>query len=835
MNRILQTQGLWAGLGVASLAGLLATLAACTGRSSPAQTPSAAPESAEKYQVQIRRTDEGVGHIKANDYGSLGYGYARTVAEDNLCKLAELYLTLSGERSRYFGAEIESQYPGNSFVMKNQDLDFFFQLLKARGQVDALVNQPLPQGPSPEMRELIRGYVAGYNAYVRKLDVDAIKDPRCRGAAWVREIAETDVYRAAFVLATWAGVGASAMGVAQAQPSAIVVPGEEEALIRRFSDPQALPSLKTGLPLGIGSNAVAVGGDASVDGRGVLLGNPHLGWKDYSYLYPVHLTIPGTMDIAGVSFMGLPFVVIGTTGRMAWTHTVSSAFRFVPVQLVLDGGTRYLVDGKLEEMQAWPLSIQALQADGSLARMDRTLYTTRYGPMITNMAGGLDLPWSPVLGFALMDPNTEHMRYLNHFQDFAKAQSVRDAKAVLERWQGLPWANTIAADAAGEALYADITVAANISDAHGISCGLGLGQATFALLGLPVLDGSRSACTPPAADDAMQPGILGLSDLPSMIRRDYVMNANDSYWLSNPDAPLTGYPRMIGDENSERGMRTRIGIKLIRSRIAGTDGLPGRGFSNQLMRDMWMSGRSYLGEMWGPDLAALCAASPIGLGSSGLVNISEACPILADWDHSVDLDAPGALLFRRIALRLLGTSLPTGTTSTMRLFPTSGFLLPYDPSNPVDTPSGLRVVDPQVWLALADGVQEMRDLGIPLDATLRDYQLVERAGERFPIHGGVGALGVFSSVEMGWDEATGAFSEPESHMNTYVQVVSFEDDRCPNLQFMLGYGMSQDPTSPRYTQLTRRYADAEWSAFPYCEGDIQERTVETFTFSAPRR
>ncbi|WP_297354281.1 penicillin acylase family protein, partial [Paraburkholderia sp.] len=40
------------------------------------------------YQVEIRRTALGIPHVKADDWGSLGYGYGYVQAQDNLCTMA---------------------------------------------------------------------------------------------------------------------------------------------------------------------------------------------------------------------------------------------------------------------------------------------------------------------------------------------------------------------------------------------------------------------------------------------------------------------------------------------------------------------------------------------------------------------------------------------------------------------------------------------------------------------------------------------------------------------------------------------------------------------------
>jgi acyl-homoserine-lactone acylase len=67
-----------------------------------------------------------------------------------------------------------------------------------------------------------------------------------------------------------------------------------------------------------------------------------------------------------------------------------------------------------------------------------------------------------------------------------------------------------------------------------------------ALPRVPVFDGSRSACDWQTDADSAQKGAIGASRMPSLLRDDYVANMNDSYWLANPKAPLTGYPDIMG-------------------------------------------------------------------------------------------------------------------------------------------------------------------------------------------------------------------------------------------------------------------------------------------------
>src|SRR5690242_714760 len=63
--------------------------------------PSRAGTSKPRYDVTITRTDYGIPHIVAHNYGSLGYGYGYVFAQDNICTMAADYITVEGRRSRW--------------------------------------------------------------------------------------------------------------------------------------------------------------------------------------------------------------------------------------------------------------------------------------------------------------------------------------------------------------------------------------------------------------------------------------------------------------------------------------------------------------------------------------------------------------------------------------------------------------------------------------------------------------------------------------------------------------------------------------------------------------
>ena len=56
-----------------------------------------------RLSAQIRYTTGGVPHILAHNWPSLGFGYGYAFAQDNLCTMANDYVTVEAQRSRYFG------------------------------------------------------------------------------------------------------------------------------------------------------------------------------------------------------------------------------------------------------------------------------------------------------------------------------------------------------------------------------------------------------------------------------------------------------------------------------------------------------------------------------------------------------------------------------------------------------------------------------------------------------------------------------------------------------------------------------------------------------------
>jgi acyl-homoserine-lactone acylase len=401
------------------------------------------------YQVTVTRTTGGIPHILAKNFGDAGYGYGYAFAKDNLCTMANDYVTVEGQRSRYFGPKGTYQQRGNGVTVDNEDSDIFWTEVGNSGIVKRLSHRKPPLGPTKALRGGVRGYVAGYNAYLRHIGGAAgVKDPACKGKPWVRPITVADAYLRFYQLVLLASSDVVIPGIAEAQPP---LAGQSPAQGMNVHRAARLIAEGWQRNMGdLGSNAVAVGSAGTRDHKhGLLLGNPHFPWIGPERFYDAQIHIPGVVNVTGAALFGVPLVLIGHTRTMAWSHTVSTAFRFTPYQLTLVPGdpTEYVVDGKTYKMQPRTVTITERGPGGALTKLHHTLYWTRYGPVF-NSIEGIPLPWTNVEAFALRDANATNFRVFNHFLKTDEARSAPQELRILKKYQGIPWVNTIVADRA---------------------------------------------------------------------------------------------------------------------------------------------------------------------------------------------------------------------------------------------------------------------------------------------------------------------------------------------------------------------------------------------------
>ena len=806
----------------------LVLLAACGSSSQVAGSgggDSSSGGSAAKYDVTVTRTQYGIPHIKAKDFGSLGYGYGYSFAEDNLCVMMDDYLTTRGQRSQYLGGTGSYSIPAVPVTANNVDSDYFWKLIANDASVASF-----KAAAAPDVQQAVLGYIAGFNRYMNELKAGQHpgRHASCASAAWLTTLTEADEYRRFIRLAVIASSSALETEIATAQPPALGLPPTTVSLPAEIKrERRALAQVRAAdLPFEklkqkkFGSNMYALGPQATQNGMPMVLGNPHFPWTGTERLYISQLSIPGRFDIEGSSLYGVPVINIGFNDHFAWSHTVSTAYRFTLYQLVINPlkPTQYLYNGGFVDMTAVPLSIQVLMPDGSTQTQTRTLYKSRYGPMVSISALGLPvLGWSNVLGYTMRDANLENTRLINQFYKWNLAQSFDEFKQLHKSVLGVPWVNTVASGPGGDAYYGDISVVPNVSDAKVQSCSAQPLALVLAQLqpGLPLLDGSRADCAWDTDADAPVPGIFGPSHLPVLERQDFVANMNDSYWLTNPAQPLTGFARIIGSENTERTLRTRLGILQAQRRIAGTDGRTGKGFTLAELQDVDLSSHVYSGELAQADvLAKMCP-------TAGLYDVSAACASLRQWDQGANLDSVGFPVWQEFWRRTAAASLPIWN-------------VPFSAGDPVNTPNGLNTSNLQVQQALHDAQTAVQGAGVDFNARLGDIQQsgvnTAPGGARIPIFGGEGdPIGIFTTA---YSSGIGKNGYDIDFGNSYIQTVTW-DSGGVHAEGFITYSESTDPANPHYSDYTQAYSQKQWYRFPFHDTEVQAAKESELHLTGP--
>jgi acyl-homoserine-lactone acylase len=628
---------------------------------------------------------------------------------------------------------------------------------------------------------------------------------------------EIDVYRRVYAVTLRMGQAFFASAIVNAEPPQQSTTARYEssridsavAELRRPDEPALVP----------GSNAIALGRGATRSGGGINIANPHLSWNDDIRWWQSQLTIPGRLNVSGAAFLGQPLVVMGHTASVSFSITTAEDTRHVTVfelELADDSPTTYLVDGEPEAMERREISVEVKQPDGSLEVVKNVQYWTRFGPVIGEGSFLPLPPWNagsdgePGHAYAVRDANATNLRMLNTLFAFNHAKTTGDILAAIRETQGVPWWTVAAADADGQALLSQIQVVPNVNDEHAARCNTELGQAFFASAGFAILDASRSECEWQSDADAVETGIFGpgaleTPRLPYALSTRYLENSNDSHWVPAADVRIAGMPRIVGPEATERSLRTRGLIAELEQRLA-TGGL-----DRQALQDLMLSNRSYAADLAVDGTIELCRGLSGGTAqaSSGeTVDVRVACEVLAGWDHEMDADSPGALLFTRYWSRATDGAHDEGV---------SLWSVPFDVENPITTPNTLDTSAPLVARALADAVLELSDAGIALDAELGDYQYAERGGRQISIGGGAGSLGVVNVIEGPF--GLGGFTD-EHHGSAYLHVVAFDGGLCPDAVSLLAYSQSDDRGSPHHIDQTELFSRKEWVTERFCEDDI---------------
>ncbi|WP_432839136.1 penicillin acylase family protein [Dactylosporangium sp. CA-092794] len=761
------------------------------------------------YAAVIKRTSYGVPHISAANVGSVAFGQAWAYAEDRFCDLADQIVKVRSERSRWFG-------PGPDGA--NLATDFAYASLgvvdRARTQLAQL---------QPDELQIVNGYVRGYNAFLATRGAARVPG-WCAGQPWIGPITAVDLLAYERDIALLGSGGALLAPIAAATPpSAAAAPLPIAPALTKAGVDQL-----TGQSAALSSNGWALGADKSTTGKGMLIGNPHFPWEGELRFWESQLTVPGNINVYGASLGGLPGVQIGFTDKVAWTHTIAagSRFTFYSVNLVPGSPTTYTVDGQPEAMTGKTVTVKVKQPNGSLQNVTRTMWSTRYGPVLDLSAIDPSLGWNEFSAITYRDANIDNDRLTRVWWNMARATSVSGLRSSIATDQGIPWVNTIATDSSGNALYLDSSPTPNLSPAS---------IAEWGSNPLGLLDGSNSANAWVVAPGARSPGLVPFAQQPQLQRRDYVFNSNDSHWVPNANQFLTGYTPLQGPEGTPLTVRTRQNVKLITS-TAKFD-LAGLGTTI-------LSGDTYTASQLAAYTVSACRArgtTPVVVDGTA-VDISSGCTVLANWDKQFELASRGAVLWRETVGAVVAAN-PGALDTAGPLFG-----VPFNPADPTRTPRGAPSSPSELLAGLARAILRLRAVGLPLNVQMQQVQYTVKNGQKIPVPGSTENIGIANMAQ--YEPLPGSSLEPFMDPGTFAPGSDLTDkgyvvnygtsflltlaytSSGPSAKCILTFSESADSSSSHFADQTQLYSQKKLRDCRYSDAAISADTQSVEAIAA---
>ncbi|PYV18294.1 MAG: hypothetical protein DMG21_05380 [Acidobacteria bacterium] len=427
--------------------------------------------------VEVLRDARGVPHVYAQSLEDVAMAQGYITASDRLWQM---------EFSRRLGRGELSEVVGRAALnvdIETRRLGFRQAAERAVGELD------------PESRKIFAAYTRGVNAYIAshrgRLPIEfallrltprpweeadsllvALNMARNLGTSWPEDLMRERL-RAKLVPELYADLlpdhsdldrpVAQSLGpkpprapkwmferraVAQAPPASVTAFDSRIALDAKLEDSNAMPEgaldaflqVDGGPTSGLGSNNLAVSGAHTRSRKPLLANDPHLGHSVPSVWYMAHLVAPG-LNVTGVTFPGLPLVVIGHNDRVAWGMTntgpdVADLYieRFNPAN-----PRQYVHNGQWVDADEHEEVIHVKgEPDYHL-----TVTTTGHGPVISTAGGrSLALCWTALKPHALrfMLPKLDRAE---NWQEFTEA---------LKDYSG-PMQNVVYADVEGNIGY----------------------------------------------------------------------------------------------------------------------------------------------------------------------------------------------------------------------------------------------------------------------------------------------------------------------------------------------------------------------------------------------
>jgi penicillin G amidase len=232
----------------------------------------------------------------------------------------------------------------------------------------------------------------------------------------------------------WPPGGGDGRPEAALAPALSHVARELAAMLPRFPNPYTLPTSA--------SNAWAVDGRHTATGTPLLAGDPHLAFGFPGIWYLARIETPDGV-LVGATAPGVPFLVLGHNGHIAWSFTTTGAdVQDVFIETPAGDGEYQTPDGP----RPFTVHEERIKVRGEADQI-LTVRETRHGPVISDLRGG----GGPIMAVAMANlaPGNTAAAGLLALNQANDVQAAGKAAAMITS----PIQNLLVADREGIALY----------------------------------------------------------------------------------------------------------------------------------------------------------------------------------------------------------------------------------------------------------------------------------------------------------------------------------------------------------------------------------------------
>ena len=364
---------------------------------------------------------------------------------------------------------------------------------------------------------------------------------------------------------------------------------------------------------GIGSNSWVVSGEQTESGAPILANDPHLSLMAPPVWYEMNLETPA-YSVRGVTFPGVPMVIIGENHAGAWGFTNAGAdvLDFYDYE-TRDGEYRY--DG---EWRAFDRRTETIEVSGGEDR-EVEFRKTVHGPMLSAEADGDELRSEVGVAWTGLAAT----RTLQAVREIAHSDGIDSFETALQRFD-LPTQCCVYADREGNTLYR-VTGKVPIRRTDGEP-----------VAGTRVFDGSAGegewdGYTPYGASSWEGEGFIPFEEMPAVRNPAYLGTANQR--IVDDDE----YPHYISEAYSDPFRGIRLWNRLD-ARARSDDPV-----TPEWMRDLQRDAVDLRAALFVPAMLNAREAVESELGEAG----TGALDTLEEWNFDMQPDSQAGLLFER--------------------------------------------------------------------------------------------------------------------------------------------------------------------------------------------